>query len=79
MYSPMSTAFTSDEDGWTAAEALGWPVGYQPSVKYWRMRVAEPAAMGVAMDVPLSESSAQSLLVPTLHAKHTLHALRLSR
>ena len=30
------------------------PVGYQPSVRYWRMSVAQPAATGHAIEVPLS-------------------------
>lgn len=67
---PISTALIRDADGANAAEAFGWPVGYQPSVKYCRTRVADPAAMGVAMDVPRSLESAQSLLLLPLHASH---------
>ena len=30
----------------------GAPVGYQPSAKYWRANVAEPARFGHDMEVP---------------------------
>jgi hypothetical protein len=31
------------------------PVGYHPSMKYWRISTVEPAATGVAMDVPAQQ------------------------
>ena len=73
----MSTALMRDADGAKAADAFGWPVGYQPSAKYCRTRVADPAAMGVAMDVPRSTERAQSLLLLPLHATqaHGLHSM----
>src|SRR5262245_32107079 len=38
--------------GVNAFAPTGAPVGYQPSVKYWRMSAVAPAIAGVAMLVP---------------------------
>src|SRR5262249_50334537 len=39
------------------------PVGYQPSVRYWRISAAQPVAAGVAIDVPLSVAYVESPVV----------------
>jgi hypothetical protein len=55
--SPTSTAFSSAPEGLKPFAGTGALVGYQPSMKYWRTRRALPAAIGVAMEVPLMKAS----------------------
>jgi hypothetical protein len=45
-------ARSSAADGVNAFAATGAPVGYQPSVRYWRTSAMAPATAGVAIDVP---------------------------
>jgi len=47
-------AFTRAADGVIAFPGSGDPVGYHPSMKYCLTRVAAPAAVGVAILVPLN-------------------------
>src|SRR5689334_19266612 len=50
----ISVALSSAADGVKPFVETSVPVGYQPSVKYWRISAVRPAAPGVAMLVPES-------------------------
>ena len=45
-------ALSSAAEGSKALAATGAPVGYQPSVRYWRTSAIAPATAGVAIEVP---------------------------
>ena len=68
--SPSSTAFIRAPLGCMLLAGVFTPVGYQPSWKYCCTRAALPAAMGVAMDVPLSRASTHSELPVVLQSEH---------
>ena len=48
----IAMALSSAADGSNALAATGAPVGYQPSVRYWRASARAPTAAGVAIEVP---------------------------
>jgi hypothetical protein len=55
----MTTPLTSAAVGSYASAATAAPVGYQPCTKYWRTMATNPAAEGVAIDVPSRGRSAR--------------------
>ena len=50
----MASALSSAAEGVNLLATTGAPVGYQPSVRYWRARTTAPVPVGLAMDVPES-------------------------
>ena len=60
---PTTIALSNAAEGANALAGTFAPVGYQPSVRYWRISVAQPAAAGHAIEVPLSAAYVESLVV----------------
>src|SRR5262245_35640702 len=50
----MAMALRSAAEGAKPFAGTAAPVGYQPSVQYWRMSVTAPAPEGLAIEVPES-------------------------
>ena len=49
-------ALSSAAEGGNPLAGTAAPVGYQPSVRYWRMSTMAPVAAGDAIEVPESET-----------------------
>src|SRR5262245_5762345 len=60
----MAIALSSAADGVKPFAGTAAPVGYQPSVRYWRIRTTAPLPDGDAIDVPVS-AAYELLVVPT--------------
>src|SRR2546425_1356349 len=71
-------AFMSAAVGVNPLPATLPPVGYQPSVRYWRISAAQPVAAGQAIEVPLSGAYVESPVVAevTLTPGATMVGLR---
>jgi hypothetical protein len=48
-------ALSSAAEGANPLAGTLLPVGYQPSMQYWRMSAAAPVMLGLAIEVPVSE------------------------
>ncbi len=52
----IAIALSSAAEGLNALPATFVPVGYQPSVRYWRISAIAPVIVGDAIDVPEYEA-----------------------